>query len=152
MVDFVVDGVPQLADLLHLPVDALRAAIGGPWDEGYQMREEDLGSLGMVFTGIADPRTPSRPLAVIQVDTSDQRLTIGYAVGFPLVTGQMRWSPANPRTVLPYDLDEVRECLLETGHPLTEYGTSDPVEAVLACLRDALAKIADAATLSGTTW
>ena len=146
------DGVPELAELLGLPVDALRGAIGGPWDPGYQMQEEDLGTLGMVFTGLADPRTPHRPLVVIQVDTSDEMLTIGYAVGFPLVNGQMRWSPADPRTVVPYDTDEIRECLLESGHPLIAYGMSDPQEALLACLRDAVGKVAVAATLSGTTW
>lgn len=152
VVDVVPDGVPQLAELLGVPVDALREAIGGPWDDGYQMNEEHLGTLGTVFTGVPDPRTPSRPMAVIQVDTADEQLTIGYAVGFPLVSGQMRWSPADPRTVLPYDLDEIRECLLDTGHPLTAFGTSDPQEALLAALQDALAKIANAATLSGTTW
>ncbi len=146
------DGVPRLAELLGVDEDALRAAIGGPWGPGYDVPEEHLGTLGTVFTGLPDPRTPGRPLAVIQVDRADERVRIGYAVGFPLVTGDYRWSLAEPRTTLPYDPDEIHQALLDPEHPLAQAGTSDPQEALLAALTAALQRVAVAATLSGTTW
>ena len=146
------DGVAELADLLGLPDDDLRAAIGGPWNPGYRMPEEHLGTLGVVFTGLVDPRVPDRPLAVIQVDTVDGLLTVGYAVGFPLVTGDMRWSPAEPRTVMPFGVDDVLACVDDPTHPLSAFDVGDPEQTLLACLRDAVVRVTDAAILRGTTW
>lgn len=146
------DGLPDLAALLELDVDALREAIGGPWSPAFEVPEDQLGTLGTIFTGLPDPRTPGRPLAVIQVDHADGRVRVGYAVGFPLVTGDYRWSLAEPRTTLPYDRDEIRVAVFDPEHPLGQTGTIDPDEALLVALRTAIQKVAVAATLKGTQW
>ena len=125
------DGVSALAELLGVSVPALREAISGPWDQG--TAGPDLGFPITTFTGLANPHTPSRPLAAIRVDHTDLFLEVGHAVGVPLPSGGMQWALGEPRTGISYDLDTPRETLLEG-------------------VRDALHRVVDAAVLRGATW
>jgi hypothetical protein len=125
------DGVPALAGLLDVPEPDLRAAIGGPWSVGHE--GPDLGSPVTTFTGLVNPRAPSRPLVAIRVEHEDWSVDVGHAVGVPVPTGRMQWALGEPRTALSFDPDEPRELLL-------------------AELREAVHQVAEAAVLRGTAW
>lgn len=127
----VVDGVPALARLLGVPEPDLRDAIGGPWSEGHD--GPDLGSPVTTFTGLVNPRAPSRPLVAIRVEHEDWSVDVGHAVGVPVPSGRMQWALGEPRTALSFDVDEPRDRLL-------------------ADLRDAVHHVAEAAVLRGTSW
>lgn len=125
------DGLPALAALLGVAEPDLREAIGGPWHEVEAGPGPALPFTA--FTGLANPRTPGRPLVAMRVEHEDGLLAVGYAVGVPVPTGEMRWALAEPRTELIYEAD-------------------DPSEDFLRDLRDAVQRVADAAMLRGTSW
>ena len=125
------DDLPALAGLLGIPEPELRSAIGGPW---HTVEAGPGPALPFTtFTGLANPRTPGRPLVAMRVEHEDGTLVVGYAVGVPVPTGEMRWALAEPRTELMHDAD-------------------DPGDGFLLELRDAVQRVADAAMLRGTSW
>lgn len=125
------DGLPALAALLGVAEPDLREAIGGPWHEVETGPGPALPFTA--FTGLANPRTPGRPLVAMRVEREDGLLAVGYAVGVPVPTGEMRWALAEPRTELIYEAE-------------------DPSEDFLRDLREVVQRVADAAMLRGTSW
>lgn len=134
------DGIPAIAELLRVPEDVLREAIGGPWNGA-----EDAPYYGhevTVFTGLANPRQPDRALVVLRFDHDDSTLHVGRAIGVPVPGGQHQWSLGEPRTVI--EIDEV---------PLDEsWGPQRSRVLVVEAVRDAVNQVLDAVVLRGTTW
>ena len=134
------DGLPQLALLLAVPEDALRAAVGEPWRAAENAPY--FGHDVRVYVGLENPRHPERPLVVIRVDREERVVDVGRAVGVPVPGGRQQWSLAEPRTSLDYD--EV---------PLDEtWGGEHSAGLLLGALGDAVSAVLDAAVLRGTTW
>lgn len=123
------DATDDLAGRLGVSADLLRQALGGPLS--VWLTDPDLGEQLLVYTGLADPRTPGRPLVALRL--SEETLDIGHSVGVSLPNNEMQWSLAEPRTQLDYD-DESDEVIL-CDH-----------------IREAVAAVASAAMLRGTSW
>ena len=140
------DGVAELALLIDVPEELLRAAIGSDLSPGHA--GPGFGSDVTIFTGLSNPRTPGRPLVAIRVEHGDASFEVGHAVGVPLPNGRMQWSLGDPRTTLPYGEHATRDA----------FGLFDVVEQIevqrvlVDALRDAIARIADVAMLRGTRW
>jgi hypothetical protein len=144
------DAVAGLAIVLGVPTDQLRAAIGGPW-----LVEElpaTLDAFVTIMTGLENPRTPNRPLIALRVEHEEGTIEVGHAVGVPLPNGRMQWAFGEPRTLLPYEPEELREHLLRTDPRADTMSSDDLVEALLAELSAAIGRVADVAMLRGTTW
>jgi hypothetical protein len=129
--------VPGLARLLGVDEADVRQAIGGPWSQ--ESATPDLGSRVTMFIGLANPRTPSRPLAAIRVDHAEGVVEVGHAVGVPLPTGEAHWVLAAPRTTVSFDVDGLDDV---DGVPAL----------VLDALRSGVHAVVEAAVLRGTTW
>jgi hypothetical protein len=134
------DGLAQLAGMLGVPEQELRAAIGAPWRAAENAPY--FGHDVRVYVGHENPRHPERPLVVIRVDRDERVVDVGRAVGVPVPGGRQQWSLAEPRTSLDYD--EV---------PLDEtWGGGHSAALLLSALGDAVSTVVDAAILRGTTW
>lgn len=125
------DDLVELAALLEVDADLLRAGIGGPWSLG-QVAEVPGGEL-RVYVGRENPRMEGRPLVAIRVDTDALQVDVGKAVGVPVPDGRMQWALGQPR----------RQLLLDTE--------ADDI-ALVSDLQDAINAIADAAMLRGSQW
>lgn len=150
MSDETTDGLPELAGVLGVPEDMLRAVLGDDWMPGQP--GPGWGHEVTIFTGVANPRTPGRPLVAIVVDDLDGFIEIGHAVGVPLPNGRMRWALGEPKTELPLDRDHLREVFVEANR--YDYVSSDEAvtEGLVQAVREAVAKIADTAMLRGIAW
>lgn len=134
------DGVPHLARLLGVQVDPLREAIGGPWSAGEHGPE--FGHLVTIFTGLENPRVPSRPVVALRVDHDARTVEVGRAIGVPLLGDRYQWSLGEPRASIDYDevpLDEV-------------WGAEHSRSLLVDELGRAVSAVLDATILRGTTW
>ena len=144
------DAVTGLAIVLGVPTEQLRAAIGGPW-----LVEElpaTFDAFVTIITGLENPRTPNRPLIALRVEHEEGTIEVGHAVGVPLPNGRMQWALGEPRTLLPYEPEELREHLLLTDPRADTMSTDELSQALLAELSAAISRVADVAMLRGTTW
>lgn len=116
---------PALAELLGVDAGALVAAIGNFVHSGSEW-DGDVH----VYTGRSNPRAPERPVVVLRVETVDDEIEVGRAVGVPLPDGRMRWTLAGPRTTV---------ALADEPTMLTD-------------LADAVVRVLDADMLRGITW
>lgn len=123
------DASGDLAARLGVSESLLRSALGAPLE--LWVSDPDLGEQLLIYTGLADPRTPGRPLIALRL--SEDSLEIGHSVGVSLPNREMQWSLAEPRTHLEYD---------------------EHVDEVMFCerIREAVAAVASAAMLRGTSW
>lgn len=140
------DGVAELSLLIDVPEDLLRGALGSDVAPG--QAGPGFGPDVTIFTGLTNPRTPGRPLVAIRVEHDDAVLEVGHAVGVPLPNGRHQWSLGDPRTILPYGEDAIRDAFDLSD--VAELG--DVQRALVEALRDAIARIADVAMLRGTRW
>ncbi len=141
-------GLDELATLLGVDPAQLSDAIGEPWSEG----QDGPGSLReyTTFTGRENPRTPGRDLIAIRVDHHDRTVEVAHAVGVPLPNGKMQWAMAEPRTIVPIDVDEFAEWMAE--HDLFDNTPAGLKAAMLAELAAGISRVAEVAMLRGTSW
>ncbi len=134
------DGVAQLAEIIGVPADQLREAIGGPWSNGEP--GPDFGHAVTVFTGLANPRAPGRPLVALRVDHDDGVVDVGRAIGAALPGGGHQWSLGEPRASIEYDQVPLDEA----------WGAEHTATLLVDDVGFAVRAVLDAAVLRGTTW
>jgi len=144
------DAVAGLAIMLGVPEDGLRRAIGGPWAE--EPVPANLTAVMTIVTGVVNPRTPERPLVAIRLEHEEGTVEVGHCVGVPLPNGRMQWALGEPRTSLPYDLEEWRDLLVDSDPRAYSMTPEELAQALLDELQAAIGRVADAAILRGTTW
>ena len=130
------DGVAELAALLEVPDEHLRAAIGEPWSTGHD--GPGWGGDVTVFTGRDNPRTPGRPLAAIRVDPTEGVVDVGHAIGVPLPNGRFQWALGEPVTELTY----------HSADGSDSFKAAELIDGI----RGGLNRVADVATFRGTSW
>jgi hypothetical protein len=130
------DGVSELADLLGVPEEHLRAAIGEPWSPG--QTGPGWGADITIFTGRENPRTPRRPLVAIRVDPTEGSVDVGHAIGVPLPNGRHQWALGEPLTELEYVAEDGADAF--------------KAAALIDGIREGVNRIAEVAMFRGTSW